>query len=167
MITIKAIIPRRLGVDPYKVLREVEKTMRKEVADDFKRDFGKTVRTWEEKPNFRSVFFKHPNQYVLTVAPSGEFADRYGWIDQGTRARIIVPKSPNTRLKFQGGPYKSKTRPGVIGSQQGGPTGAFVYPTIVKRYPGIKAREFSKAIAAQGELRFQRSVQDAMNRAVN
>lgn len=165
MITIKAVVPSRPWIDPYKVLREIEKTMRKEVADDFKRDFGKTVRTWEEKPKFRSVFFKHPNQYVLKVYPTGEFADKYMWVDQGTRPHLIIPKSPNTSLKFRS-EFKPKTRPGFVGSSAGGKTGPYVYPKVV-RHPGIEPREFSKTIAEQGESRFQRSIQDAANRAVN
>jgi hypothetical protein len=165
MISIEAVIPRRLGVDPKDVLREIEKTMRKKTSRDLKRDFRKTVRTWNEKPRFRDVFFKQPNQYILKVFPDGSNADKYAWVDLGTRPHLILPKSPNTRLKFPGD-FTPKTTPGRIGSSRGGKSGQVIYPRVV-RHPGIEPRNFSKNIAKHNEKAFQRDIQDAVSRAVN
>lgn len=165
-IRVTPIIPKEGIPDAKKVMKAIERTMRFKTKKDLRKDFGETVKSWDDKPRFADSFAKYPNQYVLSVFPAGELADQYAWISNGTKPRVIVPQKDGGRLKFRGGPYVSKTRPGVIGSARGGPTGKFVYPKMVV-HPGIKPRKFDEMIAAHNERTFQKDIQNAINDAVN
>lgn len=121
-----------------------------------KRDYQKTVETWDEKPKFEvheSLKGGKPNIIVDTDSAI------YRYVDKGTEPHGITPKNSN-RLKFKD-VYTAKTVPDVIGSNQGGPSGDEVY-TYQVWHPGFEARNFSKRIAEKWRKDFRVEMDAAM-----
>lgn len=129
-------------LDPDTVERELIGAL-DHTANIVRDDFGKTVRTWRNKPSFDK---KGPRRagggIVIDVYTGNEI---YFYVTKGTRRHVIRPKSAGGRLGFQAG-YTAKTRARVIGSRAGGPRGPFVTAKSVV-HPGTEARDFDKEIA--------------------
>lgn len=161
-IRIEAIRPRKspvINVEAFKreISRAVDKT-----AGDMLKDFDKTTRTWDTQVKF----YARPKggqlgrrDLVITVYTNNQI---YQYVDAGTKAHIIRPKNAST-LRFMSG-HRAKTRPGFIGSSQGGASGAAVFAKEV-HHPGTRARGFSTIIAKRHQPRFVKNVTAAMARA--
>lgn len=123
-------------------------------------DYRETTRSWNHKPVFEVVINVNPNIEILV----GTDDEIYGYVDEGTKPHIIKPKRARA-LSFQWGgkgSYMAKTKPGVIGSQPGGPRGPMVSFKQV-HHPGTKARGFSKAIDKKWSAAFKRRMEHAMS----
>lgn len=105
-------------------------------AADMRRDFELTTYTWDHKVKF--TIQQHKRGWKVFTKD-----DIYRFVDLGTRPHIIKAKRAKV-LEFQGG-YAAKTRPGVIGSTGGGPSGDMQYAKVV-HHPGTKARRFTQII---------------------
>lgn len=138
MLKIKPIKPKGLGDTFKRMPKAVEKGMR-EAADAAKADFEKTTASWEHKPSF-TIEEQGAGEYLV-----GTNDERYKWIDEGTDPYTIRPRG--RVLRFSPG-SRPKTRPGVITSG-GGARGSGVVYTRVVHHPGIKARLFTKQLAAR------------------
>lgn len=77
--------------------------------------------------------------------------DIYGYVSRGTRPHLITPHG--SWLSWEGGTFRAKTRPGVLGSRSGGnrPTGGVGQAIFARRvqHPGTQARGFEEAVAAK------------------
>ena len=107
------------------------------------RDFKKTTATWEHDVSFDIEVSADPNVEV-SVTTTDKI---YGYVNDGTDPHMIFPKRARA-LSFQWGgkgSYRPKTRPRVIGSTPGGPTGPQVARPYVQ-HPGTDPREFDVAI---------------------
>lgn len=125
-------------------------------AVDMRRDFQYTTATWKEFVRFEIV--KDRRGYRVFTKD-----DIYRFVDLGTRPHIIRAKRAKV-LAFQGG-YAAKTRPGVIGSTGGGPSGGMQYAAEV-HHPGTKARRFTKIIYAKHQKTTGPRIQRAIKRGL-
>lgn len=160
-INLEPIIPKKFiaSLDPAKLKRELYNALDHTgniINDDFKR----TVKTWRKAAKFKKV---GPKRYrdgsAVTISTNDEI---YFYLDEGTKAHIIKPRRAK-RLGFRTG-YKAKTRPGVIGSRAGGPSGPFVTPKQVM-HPGFPARKFAKTIAKRRQKNLVNLTKLAFNRS--
>jgi len=153
----KGIKPARLQDKAFSqtILDALEKAG-KTIKDE---DYGAITKTWKHKPKIEVVVDLAGPGPTLLVGTDDEI---YGYVDEGTRAHVIVPRRAKV-LKFKSG-YVAKTAPGVIGSTSGGPTGGDVYSAGVI-HPGTKAREFEKTIKEKRESWFKKQMEAAMREA--
>ena len=136
-------------------------------AKDIEKDFKATTKTWKHKPKFIKMVDTKTSPVQVLVATDDEI---YGYVSGGTKphpiyAGIYTGKSNKKALSFRWGgkgSYRAKTRPGVIGSKGGGPSGPMVaFPYV--QHPGTKARNFDKTIQKKWEPRFKRLIEQAMS----
>lgn len=142
--------------DLAKKMPEVKDRVLREVAEEAKDDFERTVATWKDKPEFEIE--ERPRSFAVVTDD-----EKYNWVDKGTRPHIIRPKNGNY-LAFQGG-YQAKTTPRVIGSRPGGSSGPTVYSQEV-HHPGTEAREFSKTIYNKWQQEFASRMTDGIKQGV-
>lgn len=120
------------------------------------KDLEATVRTWSTKPTFDLTITEKGGDYSVVAGTDSEI---YKFVDSGTKPHQIKPKR-SKYLRFSSG-FKAKTRPSIIGSQDGGSFGDAIYSKGVK-HPGTKARQFTKVIAT----RRQKTVEQEISQAI-
>lgn len=157
VVKAKQIKPARLKEKEMRL--ELLNELRK-VAKDIRKDFEKTTSTWKHKPKFEEVISLAGGGPSVLVGTDDEI---YRYVNEGTKKHIIKPKKAKI-LRFPG-TYSAKTRPGVIGSSAGGPSGDDVFAHAVM-HPGTKARNFEKAISDKWDKTYKRRMEEAMKRAV-
>lgn len=155
-MTWKSVKPSTLKKDAFRLefLNAMRKTGRK-----IQKDFEKTTATWKRKPSFTMLVSLTRPGPTLVVGTDNEI---YGYVDQGTKPHIILPKN-SPYLVFKSG-FSPKTRPRVIGSSPGKTFG----DTIISRgviHPGIAPREFSITIQKKWQSPFKRDMEKAMKTA--
>jgi len=159
-----AITPKPLRVKQMEAV--ILKNMQK-MAREIKKDFAKTTATWDTnvqfqyrtKPPAKPMTGRAQIDIQVGPKPGTKGAEIYGYVDKGTRGPYPIPKAGNTRAKtliFQWGgkgSYKAKTKPRVLGSTGGGPSGPIIHRKRVM-HPGIKhPRKFTETIARRwGQL---------------
>lgn len=152
-----------------KVFMSEFRSVTTKLSYDIKKDFEKTVATWERKPKFTRMYQFSKGEIVIFVSTDNKV---YGWLDQGTEPHAIFPgiitgKSNKKSLYFQwGGPgsYKPKTIPNIIDSGSGGPSGEMVNFAYVW-HPGTDPRNFDDTIRDIWEPIFKRRIEQAISRA--
>lgn len=149
---LKVIIPRSLALDTKRMARAIDNGLEAS-ALAAKVDFGVTVQTWQKKPPFEIV--KTENGRIV-----GTDDDIYGYVNDGTRAHLIVAKNAKT-LAF-GVPSSPKTTPRVIASTGGRRGSTPVYVKAVQ-HPGTEAREFDETIAKKWREQFPVTMQRAID----
>jgi len=155
VIKIKPIIPKRRMIDPKRQQQAIEQGMA-DAKDGALEDFKSTTSTWSHQPDF--VAKQQKDGYLI-----GTNDDVWLMLNKGTRAHDIVAKKIS--LRFPGGPYRPKTRPGFIGSQSGGSSGAFVFRGKV-HHPGTSPRGWSTIIAKKWRSRLAQMVQKRISEAL-
>lgn len=120
-----------------KIMTSVKDDTMMAIAEEAKKDFEKTVSTWDNKPEFEIDV--RPRSYAIITDD-----EVYGFVDKGTRPHKI-PVGELGFLAFRGG-YQAKTMPRVIQSRGGGASGDMVFTTKDIQHPGTEAREFTKTI---------------------
>ena len=158
-VQIKVIKPQRFKDEAFKRAMEAAA---KEAAKAMEADFDKTVATWDNKPDFEKIVSVDPNVEILV----GTDDEIYGYVNDGTRPHPIFPVRAKA-LSFQWGgkgSYKAKTKPRVIGSTPGGPSGPRVSRPYVQ-HPGTKARKFDETIEKKWRAPFKRRMEKAMSDA--
>jgi hypothetical protein len=156
-VLVKKIKPRRLQ---DKAMRLVLLNAMRKAGTVIKKDFEKTTKTWSNKPKFEALVSLKPPGPTLLVGTNDEV---YRFVDEGTEEHFIFPVNKKA-LAFPGGPYTAKTKPGVIDSFAGGPSGE----TKVRAWtwhPGTAPREFDKTIKKAREPWFKRQMEIAMREA--
>lgn len=168
-VLVKAVKPQRLKVDAMRLalLNEM-----RAVGRDVKKDFEATTRTWKgEKPTFEvdvSLQQPGPTLFVGPADDGSKGAQKYEWVDQGTRphpifAGIYTGKSKKRALKFKAA-FVPKTFPGILGSGPGASGGATVVRPYVQ-HPGTAPRKFDETIARKWTRLFKRRMEAAMRKA--
>lgn len=125
-------------------------------ANLVQRDLQSTVATWSTKPKFSVTIEQSGGDYAVLATTD---SDVYGYVDSGTRPHVIRPKR-SRYLRFSSG-YKVKTRPSIIGSQDGGSFGDDVFSRGV-HHPGTKARQFTKVIATRRQKTTEQEISAAI-----
>lgn len=133
------------------------------MARDIKRDFDATTATWSTRPRFQtSVELKRVQTFAAVRVGTDDA--RWGLLDKGTGARVILPARPKGALAFR--KYTPKTRPGQLGSFAGGRFGPVIVKKAVYGYKGIKARNFVDAALQKHGPQFGGRLEAAMDRGV-
>ena len=126
-----------------------------------KSDFEKTTATWDHKPKFVVVVsIAKVEGGVSTLVDTDD--EIYFFVSKGTEEHVIEPKKPGGVLRFRS-EYSPKTKPDVIGSFAGGPSGNFVFAKFVI-HPGTKARRFDEVIAEKRRKWYKKQMEAAMKR---
>lgn len=148
MIKISPIIPKRRTLDPRRQQQAIDAGL-KDAADEALADFQSTTKTWDHQPEF--VAKQQKDGYLI-----GTKDEIWTMLEHGTRPHDIV--ATKIALRFPGGPYRAKTRPGFIGSQAGGSSGGPVFRRKV-HHPGTAPRGWSKLIGKKWRSRLGQMVQ--------
>lgn len=155
MIKLKPIVPKRRTLDPRRQQQAIDAGL-KDAADEALKDFEETTKTWQHQPTFTA---KPQKDGVLI----GTDDDIWSMLDKGTKPHTIV--AHKITLRFPGGLYKAKTRPGFIGSQSGGSSGPLTFRKQV-HHPGTAPRGWSKLIRKKWQSRLAQMVQKRISEAV-
>lgn len=114
-------------------------------SDDIQSTSRDTVREWRNKPDFGETVYIARDYMEIVVKPKGnrKVVKIFGYVDQGTKPHIIMPKVPGTYLKFKTG-YSARTQPIArynVGTGQS--FGNWASKAFVN-HPGSKPRLFMK-----------------------
>lgn len=129
------ILPARRTLFDIPAGHAASETALRQLGEETKAEFEKTVATWEDKPTFTV----NRNMGNVTVGTSSRI---YSYIDKGTSVRYAT-MSPD---------FAPKTRSRVIGSTGG--RGRMVFVSRNHPKPGIQAREFSVVIREKMQDKF-------------
>lgn len=144
VLSVNAIVPPKGMFDPKVMLDMLDKAYADE-AQAVVLDYQETTKTWADKPEFKiRVKSDPPARDVYTED------EIYKYIDLGTRVKYATMSRD----------FRAKTMPGVIGSFTG--RGHLLYVDRRRPRPGIKAREFTKAIQARSRTRMKDRVSKAI-----
>lgn len=137
----RTIKPRKLNV--AKVRQNILNALRKE-GNVVKREYEKTVATWNDPPKFEALvgLDRPPGAASVLVGPVGTElqVNKFVWTDQGTKPHVITAKNAPA-LVFQSG-YSPATVPNRIASYPAGRFGEFVRVQSVP-HPGTEPRNFT------------------------
>jgi len=150
--TIKGIKPQKLKVDAIRL--EILNELRKEGKDQVK-ELDKTTKTWKgDKPKFEALIGLTGEDATVVTGPTGSTmgVKKWNWLNEGTRVRRAL-MSRN---------WKSKTRPGYLGS--GGGRGRVVFISRRLSRPGIQARGWTEMVTKRRKQPFTNRMIKAMNR---
>lgn len=156
MIKLKPIAPKRRPFDPARQQQAIDAGLKDAAAEALK-DFEATVKSWEQP----ATFTVKPQRDGITIATDN---DVWSMLDKGTRPHTIV--AHKIALRFPGGGYRAKTRPGFLGSQSGGgASGGEIFRHAI-HHPGTKARGWSTLIKKKWQSRLSLLVQKRISEAV-
>ena len=138
----KNIKPKKLKVDQIRlnILNELRKEGRRAV-----KEFEKTTATWKgDKPDFKFLIGLTKEAATVVVGPagSGKGAQKWVWLDEGTKPHTIEAKNVPNLIFRDGRGFKPKTSVGKFSSVPGSNTGQFRKKKKVN-HPGIDARGWS------------------------
>lgn len=153
----RAIIPKKLSVDPLKMARVITNTMQA-TALAIQTDFKATTQTWETKPSFA---IDSPTPYERVI---GTDDDIYSMLNEGTPEHDIVPKMGKV-LVFRT-PFRPKSRPRYIGSNAGSKGGNVVFTRKPVHHPGTEPRAWNTTIAEKWRKQFATIMQRAIDAEV-
>jgi hypothetical protein len=125
-----------------------------------------TTSGWSgKKPDIDYTIYRKGNDIILHIGPQGrgKGADKWRWIDEGTKPHVITPKVAR-RLRFKTG-YTPGSRRGTLKTTRGRASGKTVYAKKVN-HPGISAREWSKTLLKQRRKTFVRNLNRAVKRGI-
>lgn len=156
----RAIIPRRLSVDPEAMARVITNTLNA-TALAIQTDFRVTAQTWEDKPDFT---IESPTPYEREIGTSDAV---YGMLNEGTPAHDIFPRRKKS-LAWKG-PFRSKTLPRSIASSPGqrGNVQTILPKGRGVRHPGTKAREWDTTIQQKWDRQVATNFQRAIDAEVS
>ena len=139
------IVPIKASPFNIKGLKtNLRKTLRAEGKID-KRMLQETTATWKgTKPRFRVIEKVTPNELSVHVVPSGAGAQKWNWLEEGTRAHIISPRNRSGTLRFRTG-GRPKTKIGKLKSGRGARGKNWASAKQV-RHPGTKPRLWRQVV---------------------
>lgn len=152
----RAILPRKAIIDVARHRQAIGDVLDK-TAEDIRKDFLKTVATWEHEVTFT---IEVPDAYVRTVSTADSI---YGMLNAGTPPHLIFPRN-KTMLRFNT-PFQAKTVPQSISSGPGSVGSQTVFSRGVA-HPGTKARDWDLTIALKWLDIFPKRMQQAIRKAV-
>jgi hypothetical protein len=159
-ISINVTIPKEI-LSQRIVQDSIAQVMTKKTAPEVKTLFRKTVFGWANKPSFRQLLTKRAGYMSETIWADGPNADQYQMVNFGVPEHRI-PKSGFTLMSFRPG-YRASSTPRVIQSGRHYRSGPQAFAMSIEKHPGLKAREFDKAIAKEYEPTFRKDIQDAIS----
>ena len=141
----------------------------RKIATAIKRDFERTVKTWDTKPKFeKDVGFRKDNLDIEVFTED----ENYRRVSEGVKSKPRVARGVGSGLAGKGAqalkivPYVKKTTPGVIDAKPGG---AEAGPIIFRRYAllagAIEPRKFDETVEKEWDDKFPERLQTALNTA--
>lgn len=158
-VKIRVFVPKTVFNDAHAV-QSIQHVMLQKTQPELRKEFEKTVRSWDNKPNWT---FEHYFGVGILSVKVLTYSTQYRLVNTGAKPHPIRPRKARM-LRFQNG-YRAKSRPRLIGSFAGGKYGEFVTARAV-HHPGFEAREFDKEIAEQYQDTFRKDIQDAITGAL-
>lgn len=158
-IKIRVFVPKAV-LDFGTVRNQIESTMIHKTGPEIRKEFHRTVQTWNEQPNWKTEMYRGVGVMWVKVFT---YSTVYRLVNSGAGPHPIYPRRKKL-LRFQRG-FKAKTRPRLIGSFAGGKSGPYFSSRGVK-HPGHEAREFDKTIAEEYQDTFARDIQDAVSKGI-
>lgn len=141
----------------------------RKIATAIKKDFERTVKTWDSKPRFEKRVGFTKNKLTIKVWTIDQ---KYAWVSKGTKAKPRVARGVGPGLIGKGAkalkivPYIAKTTGESLDARPGG---AQEGPIIFRRYAlnagEIKPRKFDDLVYEEWEDEFGESLQVALNSA--
>lgn len=152
----KSIHAKKPKVDQYRfrMLRALEK-----LGEGMKKDFEKTVETWEDHPEF--VIHMSTTKGLLLVEVSTD-DEIYAYVDGGTEEHIIEAAIAPYLVYKKG--YTPKTVPRVLSS---GPS-SYAGPTRRRKvviHPGTEPRNFAEVVQEEWTPRAKKFLEEAIHLA--
>lgn len=135
-IKLTPILPKRKSLFDIPAGHAASEKALKQLGEDSKALFEKTVETWTDKPEFKVT----EKAGRVEVSTNNKI---YFYLDKGTSVRYAT-MSPD---------FQPKTRARVIGSNRG--RGGMVFVSRNHPKPGIEAREFSVIIQERMQSKFK------------
>lgn len=152
---VKGLKPKKLKVKQVRlnILNELRKEGRV-----VKKELEKTTATWKgDKPAFKIAIGLTGTDAIVLIGPAGniEGAQKWVWLDEGTKAHIIRAKNaPNLVFKTQ---FTAKTKVKTFSSGPGSSNPPWRATKQVK-HPGIEARQWSSEIVKRRKKKFTRAI---------
>jgi len=146
-IIIKTVKPKKRNQKFFRW--EFSKSMT-QTGKDMLKDFKKTTKTWNTKPEFEVLKDLNPPDYSVLVGTDDKI---YGYVDEGTKVRRAIMSKD----------FIAKTTPNVIDSRPGRGGVVFISKKVAR--PGIKARNFAKLIGKKWKKPFKTRMEKAMKAA--
>lgn len=158
-VKIEPIKPKHNPFDTAKMKRAIENAGNM-TAKAIEVDFHVTTRTWKHQPAFG---IEHSAGKLVWVIATDDTI--YGYISEGTRAHVIVPRNAKRLVFFRSG-FRPKSRVGWIGSNQGARAGKDKTFAKMVHHPGTKARDYPKVIKKKWDQEWPRQLARAIRAAV-
>ncbi len=156
----KSIKPKKLKVG--KIRLSLLNALRSE-GKIVKKELEKTTATWKgAKPTFKILISLTSGSATVLIGPgnSTEGAQKWVWLDEGTKPHIIRAKNAPFLIFRDGRGFTPKTKVKAFSSGAGSNTGSLVSKKQVK-HPGIDAREWSLEIAEIRKKPFTKAMNEA------
>lgn len=146
---LKPILPKKYTHDPKLLAIAVQETI-----DEAEKQYARTYRTWEHKPDFRKELKSSETEIKGSILTSGDGSsdNPYPFIARGTKVRYAM-MTPG---------FVSKSQPGVINSRKG--KGGAMVVNKNKPLPGIESRRWEEEILRIQKPRFSSRLNKAMGR---
>lgn len=158
-VKLRVFVPKEV-MNIEAVNRAIQHTMVQKTIPDLKREFGKTVSTWSDKPGFQTDQYFGQNVMWVKVYT---YSTHYRLVNAGARPHEIRPRRARL-LRFQS-EFRPKSRPKLIRSFAGGKSGGYVSTPSVQ-HPGFEAREFDTTIAEEYTKTFHDDIQKAVEEGI-
>ena len=155
VIVLKQIKPDKFKEKAF--LREFTKAATK-TSKDIEKDYKKTVTKWKRKPKFTRLVQIGPNAIEVLVGTDNKI---YGFVDEGTKAHIILPRKRKV-LRWLGKGYDGRNPPRGKGRPK---KSDYTFAAYVF-HPGFKGYHHSEKIAKMWNKKFKRRMEAAMRRGV-
>lgn len=153
--------------NPASKMRKLEEELYKYLANDLSKDIEKeyeaTIENWSSAPEFKSTMLEPSGAIILQVAPYGRGKQKWRWVSEGTRKRVITAKSPNKMMRFPRNYAPKTVRYGPYGGS-GAKTGPIVLAKRVTHQ--IKPRLFSLQIVRNVTPSIRRDVTRIVRRTL-
>ena len=158
-IKMRVFVPKEI-FNHARALKAIQHVMIQKTGPELRREFQKTVRTWNDKPNFKQEHYFGVQVLWVKVFT---YSTVYRLVTTGADPHPIYPRRAKM-LRFQTN-FRPKTRARFIGSFAGGKSGPFISTPAVM-HPGFEGRKFDTEIAEQYYDTFAEDVQEAINSAL-
>lgn len=153
------------------VIEDLHRTMRETITPELLDRFETITDSWDHKVSFTFVANTTPKEISVEVFPTGNNAQIWQYVNDGTDPHVITPKNASVLAFTWGGPgsYNPKTRKGVLAPISGGGSvsgGKKVFRPFVN-HSGYEGRELNKAIADDYLPDFRRHIENSFRRTVD
>lgn len=155
-IEINVTVPE-LVLNSSIIRNNIYQALKTQIGPRMKQLFEPTVEGWSDKPQFHQSGHSWVSEVAVRVWTDSE---RYRWVNNGTPAHVITPRSRGM-LRFRPG-YSAGTRPRVLSSRRPQRSGEYVSAWHVN-HPGIEARDFDKEVAEIIYPEFVEAVNEAIH----